>query len=149
MSEEKIKADGDEITQALEDARERYAPKARSQAEKSREAAMDEARMLLRKNPEMSTQEIVERTALTPRTVGQLMRQVKEAAAKEDGETAQPVAEIAQPVKRGRFRKSIGEIIDLYLNDISTNMEIYNFEITIDKDDGDVIMTVVARESKG
>ena len=69
MSEDKIKIDGDEITQALEDVRERYAQQGVSQTEKSKKAVLEEIRTLLRDHPEMTSREIALETGSTPKQV--------------------------------------------------------------------------------
>ena len=66
---EKIHLDGDEITQALEDARSRYIEPGESQTEKSRRAVLEEIRALLRAHPEMSNKEIALEVGSTPKQV--------------------------------------------------------------------------------
>lgn len=70
MSEEKIRIDGDEITQALEDVRDRYAQTGLSQTEKSKKEVMEEIRAMLRNHPEMSNKDIAIKTGSTPKQVG-------------------------------------------------------------------------------
>ena len=66
---EKIHLDGDEITQALEDARSRYIEPGESQTEKSRRAVLDEIRAMIREHPEMTNNEIALEVGSTPKQV--------------------------------------------------------------------------------
>ena len=66
---EKLVIDGDEITQALEDVRERYAAPGESQTEKSRRAVMVEIREWLTKHPEKSNKDIALEVGATPKQV--------------------------------------------------------------------------------
>lgn len=69
MSEEKFRIDGDEITQALEDVRDRYAQTGLSQTEKSKQEVIEEIRAMLRAHPEMTPKEIALKTGATPKQV--------------------------------------------------------------------------------
>ena len=71
MSETKIKIDGDDITQALEDMRERYTAPAETQTEKSKRAVMEEIRAMIKAHPGMSNKEIALAVGSTPKQVTQ------------------------------------------------------------------------------
>lgn len=66
---ENIHLDGDDITQALEDARGRYTEPGESQTEKSKRAVLEEIRAMIREHPEMSNKEIALEVGSTPKQV--------------------------------------------------------------------------------
>lgn len=89
MSQDKIRISADEITQALEDARTKYAQPEVSQTEKSRRAVLEEIRSMIAKHPEMSSKEIALETGATPKQVSAqryLMKARAEAAPEQRAE---------------------------------------------------------------
>ena len=144
--EDKIKIDGDEITQALEDVRERYARAGRTQSEKSREAAMNEARELIRRHPDWTSKQISEETALSPKTVGQLRRQVGISAAETPERSAEtkitrPAAADAKSNDNSNGNSNgIEALISIYLSVLGKSMKAGS--MTLSADGGDAVITI-------
>ena len=138
--EDKIKIDGDEITQALEDVRERYARAGRTQSEKSREAAMNEARELIRRHPDWTSKQISEETALSPKTVGQLRRQVGISAAETPERSAETKITRPAAVPHQLLRGSTEDAIRIYLSVLGDSMKADS--MTVSADGGDTVVTI-------
>ena len=123
MSETRITADGDSISQALEDEREKYTQPDTSQSEKSHREIIESIKVMLKQHPEMSNKDIALEVGGLPKQVAAqryLMSKGKEqqeradepgTTAKAPGEKQPQLPKIKRVVRKVAYLGNVAEYV--------------------------------------